>query len=518
MVFAKLIALISILILTILTMLSGAFGESSKSGGLDSLESREPRAGRGPPKRAPRTTHHNIARELDSLRPFIGELIKMDPPQMVRVNDIPGKAPYFSTHFPHRSTHVGQLKLFLSEVQFLTRENRHAESYVIYAGSGPGHTRQMLANMFPHIKFILIDPQEHDIKGSDSSERLYFRYPAHVSAGSAKINIATTSGIIAREKRIPMTPEEQLAPDEIARVILEHPEYTFYIIEDLFTDDLARALRKLSSARPIYFISDIRTSINVDESKARKYVDDPDNSPTDLDILVNNAWQHTWVNTIQPAACMLKFRAPYYNPGDLQLIARYSGESRNDMYGETLRAYKARFGVDLIAEYNTRRYLSLGYDYMNLQAFPGSSSSEVRLISTPTKYNTIIEYNTRAFEDQMFYYNLMRDYCFSRENSAHFDAIPGLDGCQDCRLAVHIMEEYCAGDQQLKRAPKHEAIALLKELLKMIGRTIRQENHGHFFQAYSDYDAVVRDVIACNEKQHGEKLASRMLRSCERHR
>lgn len=56
------------------------------------------------------------------------------------------------------TTHWGQMKLLLSEIEFLT-PYYGKEFHVIYAGASPGVHIPVLARMFPTMKFILVDPQ-----------------------------------------------------------------------------------------------------------------------------------------------------------------------------------------------------------------------------------------------------------------------------------------------------------------------------------------------------------------------
>jgi len=55
--------------------------------------------------------------------------------------------------------HWGQRKLLMSEIEFLTMYgNRGSEQLVIYAGAAPGTHTNWLADLFPELKFKLIDP------------------------------------------------------------------------------------------------------------------------------------------------------------------------------------------------------------------------------------------------------------------------------------------------------------------------------------------------------------------------
>jgi len=58
---------------------------------------------------------------------------------------------------PTKVRHRGQLKLLLSEMAFL-QPYRGARHTVVYAGAAPGIHVPVLAEMFPEMRFILIDP------------------------------------------------------------------------------------------------------------------------------------------------------------------------------------------------------------------------------------------------------------------------------------------------------------------------------------------------------------------------
>lgn len=65
----------------------------------------------------------------------------------------------YDSKSPSSCTHWGQLKLLVSEIEFLTPffgESLH----VVYAGAAPGVHVPVLAIMFPTMHFILVDPQE----------------------------------------------------------------------------------------------------------------------------------------------------------------------------------------------------------------------------------------------------------------------------------------------------------------------------------------------------------------------
>lgn len=65
--------------------------------------------------------------------------------------------------------HLGQRKLLLSEIEFLSRfaENNDV---VVYAGAAPGTHQDLLSEMFPFVKFILYDPNEFKVTEKHNRE------------------------------------------------------------------------------------------------------------------------------------------------------------------------------------------------------------------------------------------------------------------------------------------------------------------------------------------------------------
>ena len=62
------------------------------------------------------------------------------------------------------------LKLFITELQFLTSVLNSAteKAMIIYCGSAPSNKLAFFENLFPNIRWILIDPNEHKLMYPDS--------------------------------------------------------------------------------------------------------------------------------------------------------------------------------------------------------------------------------------------------------------------------------------------------------------------------------------------------------------
>ena len=96
-------------------------------------------------------------------------------PLFVRVLDpqLCGKADY-TRHNPPPCTHWGQLKLLLSEIEFLTPFFGQPLQ-VVYAGAAPGVHIPVLASMFASMRFVLVDPQPSMIKNREYSNIVVVR-------------------------------------------------------------------------------------------------------------------------------------------------------------------------------------------------------------------------------------------------------------------------------------------------------------------------------------------------------
>jgi hypothetical protein len=71
--------------------------------------------------------------------------------------------------------HFGQLKLLMSEIQFLTRYYNGEKALVVYAGAAPGQHFPLLSKYFPNIIFHLHDPAPFRI-GSSKKIKIFNQY------------------------------------------------------------------------------------------------------------------------------------------------------------------------------------------------------------------------------------------------------------------------------------------------------------------------------------------------------
>ncbi len=401
----------------------------------------------------------------------------------VELKDVPKTAPYMSTKSLLRTTtHNGQLKLLLTEIEFLTDSLPSLDSpaIVVYAGSAPSHKYPFLRSMFPKVRFILVDPHGHFFMDAGKTQYDSPRDYLYIVAASA----ADTQHDTRPENRMNLLGEGLVSrtsskqgsiPDDLAQQIENAPQRTI-IIEDYMTDRLAELLGGLGTQSPLLFMSDIRSKL--DEAAV---------APSDLDIIWNSALMYSWVAKMKPARYMLKFRLPFGRSDEAKaaLLADYAA------YPHTHEVL-AHSPIPFLKDFAEERFVYLKADHIWLQAFPGCTSAETRLVGHSLE---TAEYDRQDYEDRLFWYNRVQRSFGHHDNCRDIidPAVP-LDYCGDCSLARHIMGVYCAkygpysplegrsrgldkGSSALGQAALSPG-QLLQGALKAIGRNLKGDLHG----------------------------------------
>ncbi len=371
-----------------------------------------------------------------------------------KFNDIDGRLPYNNACAKKPIIHNGQLKLFLTELQFMTScmNDNHDEMIFIYAGSAPSNKLSYLMELFPRSKFVLVDPNEHYIKYGKCDQYdvpyrnniIYFqagkivgigpgydmRKKSHNSCGQ----VMTMQGLISRQNDIVGT-----IPDNICEIITSSSARIF-IIENYFDDELATKLSGLDAM----FISDIRTS-------------DSDR-PQNIDILWNSALMYNWISILKPRKYMLKFRCPWpNNRGEIVAPAAYQCD-----------AFK-KCPINFIDNYNNNVFeFAAGEIY--LQAFAPFESAETRLVGTN---NDIITYDMCDYEERMFYFNkiIRPSRCETMRDITKNNLC--IDKCMDCANLFNIFDEYSQ-----KYGIKINIFGEITRMLAMISRNVCGNGHG----------------------------------------
>jgi len=357
-------------------------------------------------------------------------------PQMT-IDDIDAQITYSPSSLFRPSTHIGQRKLFLTELQFLTDYVPGDQEVIcVYAGAAPSHHTGLLSDLFSNVKFILVDPNKFDVYG---------KTPVILQArGTDPCDYKTAKTLIDKA--------------------LNCHDNRLFIINTIFTIDIAKALASQVEKSILYFVSDIRTNMEGD-------------FPSTMDILWNSAQQYNWMQIMMPVMSMLKFRHPFYYDVSHEDVVKMSARSP---YKEDLEMAKDS-GIDFVENAGIRKFMY--YDgIINLQAFSPQSSTETRLI---TDAKTVVDHGPlENFEDKLYYYNNI-DRCYSMHVNENANRNIGFDHCNDCAIENRLWMRYVDHVKKypkLYRGPTNIQEFVVK-LSKNTHRSLLRENHGLLFDS-----------------------------------
>ena len=348
-------------------------------------------------------TNKELYKEL-----MVKNLYKITKP-LIKFDDIKYNLPYFSgSKMLKPQVHIGQRKLLLSEVQFLTKNET---KYCIYAGSAPGHKTHLLSTMFPHVKFILVDPNKFELKIQKTNHRkikhgdivhIYHEFP-------------TKSNTWGENKKI-----SEMDSDEIKKMLtfIKLSKYKIFIIEDYYTLQLSEIFSQLRNKS---FISDIRSNIT-----SRQY-------PKNVDLIWNKSMMYNWIYKLKPDISMIKFRLPFS-------FESLSDDLLERDYISRDFAFSKKLGIDFVADYK-RKKLRYPRGDIFLQAWAPVSSTEMRLYIKKKDITNIIEYDPLAIENKLYYFNSIARGWHMHENKNANKKL-GFCYCNDCALENNIWEEY----------------------------------------------------------------------------
>lgn len=366
-------------------------------------------------------------------------------PPVITLDDIPYQLNYIENKRVFKpSTHIGQRKLFDNELKFITenipnviepRDITH-RVYVVYAGAAPSNHTGLLSDLVNggdindgnvEIVFILVDPNAFDIFDK-KPVYLWKKSDSAITPDSAEIML----------KR---------AVDGNERI---------YIINDLFTPMLAHAIVKIIGN--VYFISDIRTNIS-----------DGRRNPDSLDILWNLSQQYNWMNIMKPVMSMLKFRHPFY----VEDPEVFNELSKQSPYKDDFDISK-QLGIDFVENFKTKK-LVYWNGIVDLQPFPGLSSTETRLVTPARELN---DWGTpEVYENKLFYYNNI-ERCYGHHINENADKKLGFDHCNDCAIENYIWKKYVAKYPNTAKRMGPDITDLVAKLSKNTRRSLLRDNHG----------------------------------------
>jgi len=398
---------------------------------------------------------------------LLSEIDKVHKPT-VTLDNIHHTLPYQdNSRLVKPQVHIGQRKLFLSEVQFLTHNN---QEYCIYAGSAPGNKTHFLSQLFPHIKLILIDPNKFNLVLPDGRSHRVVPHPDIVHLKSDYQTQSNTG---------PLTLE-----------YIRSSNFKIYIIEDYMTNTYAEFFKPLNAS----FISDIRTNIKSPVALV----------PTDFDILWNSSMMFNWMSILQPPASMIKFRPLYFdkhNP-DIEIYENF-GIDQNEFKGYNIDfELSKKYGIDFIKNWKAKKYI-MPKSKLHIQAWAGKTSSELRMWIQKDDLSNFVEYDISNISNKLFYFNAVdRGLCFHINDNA--DVHKHFCHCNDCALENKIWEEYISTlpEAITKTALKKKVIDYVIHLNIITNRSLR---HSHT-NIIMDKNPNFETIIAENKRQYDINL------------
>ena len=427
-------------------------------------------------------TNANFEKTLFSRDDFANLTDKAET--VVFFDDIKNKIKYEQIDRLKRGLHVGQVKLFLSELEFLTEYNvKNEKCLYVYAGSAPSNKMPFLSNLFPNAHFLLVDPNEHylmfpmlDQYAEHNAKDLYYFKAARSKQRCPGADMSARSPIKPLDRYLNLGGKKCLRSNQMQVAdtyknlgeVISKLEHKFYIIEDYFTDELAEKIKAMGF-KNLFFISDIRAP-----------------NPDNIEILWNSAMQYNWIKILRPICSMLKYRCPFtYDPV----------VPKNYMLEDFKRA--SLNGIDFLKNNKEKRFVYFDGPIW-IQAFAPPTSTESRLLVKLEDIDKVKDYDLLNYEDRFFFFNLVhRPFGWHDIPQDFLDTSYGIDRCGDCALAYHIFNRYCEkfGDINYK-TPKELFIGLLRD----IKRTLRKdgEPHGYYYLKYnskpSDLDSFAENV------------------------
>ena len=393
----------------------------------------------------------------------------------IKLNDIPHKLK-FESGVIKLGHHHGQRKLILNEIQFLSKIP--PDSLVVYPGSAEGNKNYYLSNLFPDMKFIMIDPNPfkiyledkkiHYTKKNDAISYMMFNkfYPKNYGKLS---NLNFYDPINNEVLDDPSYEQIKELGDKIydEEYFMEHKDkiydfilnskYKMFIFNDFMTNGLCRSLQDLD----VYFISDIRT--NTSDSRG----------PHDADILWNSAQMYNWLKILKPNASILKLRLPWLDSKEEYINEVFEFINNSEMMKADIDFAKEH-GLDIMGDFMNGKFSYFDGE-IYLQPFAPKGSTESRLVIFGDQHDNVVEYDNENY-DQRFQYSNSIERSFSLFENDNANISMNFDHCFGCSLENVIWKEYIEATNSNKDVRHH-----VRNLTNFV-KTSRFKRHGDLFE------------------------------------
>lgn len=326
---------------------------------------------------------------------------KLTGPVIETVGDIKHRLPWGGDRPKRYADHIGQRKLFMNELQFLTNESSNV---CVYAGAAPGHKTFLLSTLFPNMKFILVDPNRFELRINGRSHR-EFKHPDVVHLSHGYPTMSNTA-----------------SPDDTAEFI-KTSSYKIFILEEFMTNELSNVFAALNCS----FISDIRSNIA------------NTTFPSDYDLYWNYSMMFNWISIMKPTRSMIKFRIPYFQDKQKFIKNKEFDVSK-------------KYGIDFSRDYFNKK-LTWPKSTLFIQPWAGPSSTEVRSVIHKKDLSNLVTYDILDLEEKLNYYNCI-DRPWIHHDNPNADKALNFCVCNDCALENKIWTDYGFDKQQVHKYVK----------------------------------------------------------------
>ncbi len=390
-----------------------------------------------------------------------------------------------------KGLHWGQLKLFLSEVEFilLAYEQRkkdkleHLPIHLVYAGAAPGNHILTLYELFPDVYFHLYDPNNFRVKYPDpqvepekyqrAKEHIHIHQQFFTNADAASwatylvpnAYIKTFNDVVnpVTEQKTTLAPRTRTNSVNSNSSNISNNSNFSNLSGDISDDNdhLPQQPQQINNA----FVTDEANDIGkeymdtstVEEAMKKIHphlIDKTIVRESDKAAQINHTGKYARyvvfvsdVRSDEPTVATIMF--------DMHMQKEWMLLMRAYLH---MVKFRLPWHDDASISGNevppTTTYFS-GDIY--IQLYPGPTSTETRLIFG--RDAEMIEYNNKLYEDEMFYHNgvTRRKYYTYESKNVHFDRVldlktDGVCNCYDCIGFVHLVDNYLNITEKLRVA------------------------------------------------------------------
>jgi hypothetical protein len=395
------------------------------------------------------------------------------PPFTCSLENFDMEYPYGSYELVYSLCHIGQRKLLMNELQFLTNYFSDNFDFVIYAGAAPSEHLPVLLDLFPRVRFLLIDPNYIMFSTKSNSTRYSFRC-IYQNFNLGNLNAHYNDYIATRDFRSikKVDAHYDASSVDMTEFAVSQKTNTFHtqfnetnepgffgdgpmgifrdghrvaVIQDYLSLDLAKKLKEYKHIHQYKFlyISDLRTNFFKSDG------------PTDMDILANDCLNMSFIHIVRPKFSMIKFRAPYYDSFSIQVFEtiRTAYSHQWNMLAEAIEYMQNIFKQDFVAFYLAQKNLSqrmypfVKYETIWLQPWGPYGSTEARMVVALESIEQQIHIDSTQWENKYLCLRYIRQYAYYSQYETFRSLLNplfqhGYDGCLDCTIELTIVSQY----------------------------------------------------------------------------